>query len=104
MREVPGTKQIHYGIYDDEREWEVANHGKPTAASLHVDDCIYGSNLNGIKYFMNEMNEQKYAKARREPLGKSIIRNYTFPEAVKENNFRYGLHTSGGRKLRIIKN
>jgi len=41
------------------------------------------------------MNEQRYIKAKREPLGKSIIRNYIFPDAVKENNFKYGLKTSG---------
>ena len=66
---------------------------------MHVDDCIFGTNLNGINYFRNEMNEQKYAKAKREPLGKSIIRNYIFPERIKENTFKFGLHTGDSKFL-----
>jgi hypothetical protein len=58
-----------------------------------MTDCIYGNNLNGVKYFMNQMNEQIYAKNKREPLGKSIIRNYNFPDLIKEENFRFGLNS-----------
>jgi hypothetical protein len=97
-RDEPGIKQIHRGIYDDPKEWDHIKHGKPTSESLHVNDCIYGTNLNGIKYFMNEMKEQKYAKAKREPLGKSIMRNYNFPEIVKDDKFKFGLHTFDSNK------
>lgn len=48
------------------------------------------------------MNEQKYAQAKREPLGKSLIRNYKFPEEVKKDEFKFGLHTSGSKYLNII--
>ena len=49
------------------------------------------------------MNEQKYAKAKREPLGKSIMRNYSFPDSVKEDNFKFGINTGGGNiKNKII--
>jgi hypothetical protein len=89
------VKQIHYGLYDDEKDWEEKIHGVTTAQSMHVNDCIYGSNLNGIKYFMNEMNEQKYKQAKREPLGKSLIRNYKFPDVVKDDEFKFGLKSIG---------
>lgn len=43
------------------------------------------------------MQEQKYFRCQREPLGKSIMRNYKFPELVKDNNFRFGVETTGGK-------
>ena len=48
------------------------------------------------------MREQKYAKAKREPLGKSIMRNYIFPDSVKEENFRYGVDTNGGKLINFF--
>jgi hypothetical protein len=42
------------------------------------------------------MQEQKYARCQREPLGKSIMRNYKFPESVREDKFRFGVETTGG--------
>jgi len=96
MREIPGAKQIHPGIYDDSKDYETYIHGVKTAASDHVTDCIFGTNLNGIKYFINEMQEQKYARCQREPLGKSIMRNYNLPEITKDEKFRFGVDTIGG--------
>jgi hypothetical protein len=52
------------------------------------------------------MQEQKYARCQREPLGKSIMRNYKFPEVVRDNRFRFGVETIGGiifLKNQIIK-
>jgi hypothetical protein len=70
-------------------------HGVKTLESDHVDDCIKGNNLSGIKHFLNKINEDKYARNQREPLGKSIIRNYDFPQAVKNEEFKFGIPTSG---------
>lgn len=70
-------------------------HGVKTKASEHVDNCIKGSDLSGINYFMNNMKEQKYARNQREPLGKSIMRNYEFPEKVKDDSFKFGVPTNG---------
>lgn len=94
-KEFPGRKQIHYGIYDDPKDYEEYLHGVKTLDSDHVNDCIKGRNLSGINYFVNSIKESKYAKNQREPLGKSIIRNYEFPEKYKENEFRFGIPTSG---------
>ena len=44
---------------------------------------------------MNNIQEQKYARNNREPLGKSIMRNYEFPEKVKEDTFKFGIPTAG---------
>ena len=49
----------------------------------------------GINHFINNIQENKYAKNQREPLGQSIIRNYKFPEKVKEEEFKFGIPTTG---------
>jgi hypothetical protein len=48
-----------------------------------------------VNYYLNEIKENKYSRMQREPLGKSIIRNYEFPEKVKEDNFRFGAPNTG---------
>lgn len=95
IREIPGMKQIHRGIFDDPRDYEDFVHGNKTLSSLHVPDCIKGSDLSGNKYFMNSLAEQLYATSKREPLGKGLMRNYLFPEEVKKDEFRFGIPTTG---------
>ena len=90
-----GVKQLHYGIYDDPKDYENLVHVIKTLESDHVPDCIKGLNLDGNKYFMNQLNESNYASNKREPLGKSIVRNYNFPEEVKNPGFRFGVPTKG---------
>ena len=90
-----GVKQLHPGIYDDPKDYENLVHGVKTMNSDHVPDCIKGANIDGNKFFMNQLAESHYASSKREPLGKSIVRNYKFPEQVKENNFRFGIPTTG---------
>jgi hypothetical protein len=51
--------------------------------------------MSGVNYFLNKIKEDKYARNQREPLGQSIIRNYKFPEVVKEDNFKFGIPTTG---------
>ena len=36
---------------------------------------------------MNQLAESHYASSKREPLGKSIVRNYKFSEVVKKDFF-----------------
>lgn len=96
LREKPGKKQLHPGIYEDAREYEQMVHGVKTLKSEHVKDCINSSNFDGIKYFMNNIQEQKYKRTQREPLGKSLVRNYEFPEKFKKDTFAFGVPTTGG--------
>ena len=98
-RELIGTKQIHYGIYDDSRDYEKKIHGMKTLGSDHVDDCIKGNNLKGINHFMNDLKEQKYASSKREPLGKGLQRDYVFLDKYKKEDFRFGVPTNGCKKL-----
>ena len=97
LREIPGQKQLHYGIYNDPRDHENLIHGQKTANSYHTSDCIYGTNLSGVKYFMNEMKEKQYVKSQKEPLGKTMQRNYLFPQEVKSNAFKFGVPTQGSK-------
>lgn len=90
-----GIKQLHYGIYDDPKDYENLVNGVPTKASEHVTDCIKGKNIGGINYFIEEIKEAKYASHNREPLGSSIKRNYEFPQEVKKQEFKFGVPTTG---------
>ena len=95
LRQRVGVRQLHPGIYDDPRDYENLVHGVSTKSSDHVPDVIKGQNMDGNKYFMNQLAESHYASSKREPLGKSIVRNYQFPETVKSNGFKFGLPTTG---------
>ena len=98
-KEIVGKKQIHYGIYDDPKDFETFIHGAKTKHSEHVNDCIKGDNLSGINHFINQIKEQKYASSRREPLGQGIQRNYVFPNKTKDEEFRFGVPTVGCKFL-----
>lgn len=44
---------------------------------------------------MNQLKEKHYSSAKREPLGKSLQRNYIFPETVKQDGLKFGVPTTG---------
>ena len=95
IRQRVGVKQIHPGIYDDPKDYENMVHGITTKSSDHVPDLIKGLNMDGNNYFMNQLAESNYSSNKREPLGKSIVRNYKFPDTVKKEEFKFGLPTTG---------
>ena len=94
-RQRVGVKQLHPGIYDDDKFYEELTHGMKSKPSDHVPDCIKGANIDGNKFFMNQLAESHYASSKREPLGKSLVRDYQFPEEVKDEKFRFGVPTKG---------
>ena len=94
-REKPGVKQLHYGVFNDDKGYENIVHGVKTLDSDHVNDCIKGRNLSGINNFVNNIKEDKYSSHQREPLGKSIRRHYEFPNQVNEEKFKFGVETVG---------
>ena len=92
-RQRVGVKQLHYGIYDDPKDYEDLVHGVPTKSSLHVDDCIKGTNLSGNQIFMNQLKEDKfYASHKREPLGAGLQRDYIFPDQCSNPDFKFIQH------------
>lgn len=95
VREIPGKKQLHRGIFDDPKDYEELIHGVKTKYGDHVPDCIKVRDYSGTKYFLNQLQENKYASSRREPLGKGIMRNYKFPEEVSKEDFKFGIPTTG---------
>ncbi len=90
-----GVKQLHPGIYSDPKFYEDLTHGMKSRPSDHVPDCIKGANIDGNKFFMNQLAESHYASKKREPLGKSLKRDYIFPEEVKNEQFKFGIPTRG---------
>ena len=97
LRDIPGKKELHYGIYNDPKDHENLTHGQKSANSDHTNDCIYGTNPNGAKYYMNEMKEKQYQRSQKEPLGKTMQRNYEFPNVVKSEEFKFGVPTQGSK-------
>jgi hypothetical protein len=95
IRQIPGVRQYHRGVYEDPRDYEKLVHGVKTLESDHVPDCIKNPSLSGTKHFLNELNEKKYQRTWREPLGKGILRNYKFPDEVKKDSFKFGIPTTG---------
>ena len=41
------------------------------------------------------MKEKNYLRNKKEPLGKTIPRNYIFPEEIKNEEFKFGVPTQG---------
>ncbi|CAG9310738.1 unnamed protein product [Blepharisma stoltei] len=93
FNEEPGAKQIHYGIADDPLPPTNFTYGKKTHSSDHVHDVIKPNTLQGLTEFANKLKEDKYASSKREPLGKSMLRNYQMPSAVNDPNFKFGVKT-----------
>lgn len=95
-KEKVGVKQLHYGIYDDDKSYEQYIHGIKTLSSDHVDDCIKNKNDNGVNHFVNVIKENKYSSNQREPLGRGLQRKYVFPDKITNNGgFRFGVPTTG---------
>ena len=101
-KEIIGRKQLHHGVYDDNKDYEEYIHGIKTKGSDHVSDCIKGSNQNGIGYFLNKIQEQKYSSFKRETLGNSIQRNYIFTDSLTQSDFKFGVLTTGCKIKYII--
>lgn len=47
----------------------------------------------GVTGFINELKETKYASQQKEPLGKSLSRNYNLPNVCADPTFQYGKPT-----------
>ena len=94
-KEQIGVKQIHYGIYDDDKSYENYVHGIKTLGSDHVIDCITNKKDSGVNHFINVIKESKYSSSQREPLGKGLQRNYVFPDKTVTEGFRFGIPTNG---------
>ena len=58
----------------------------------------------GIEHFLNKIKEDNYKRIRREPLGKSLNRDYVFPEAVGKENFKFGFPSIKCIDLNYISN
>ena len=89
----PGVKQTHFGLVDVPLPPPSHIYGKKTYESDHVNEVIRQQNLQGFNEFANEMKEKRYASTRREPLGETISRDYTYPVAVTQGDFKFGVPT-----------
>ena len=80
----PGQIQVHPGLQDlKQNVGEGHAYGRPKFLSDHVNETIRAQNLVGLADKFNDIREGAYASQKREPLGKSITRNYNWPEAAE---------------------
>ena len=89
----PGVKQTHFGLVDVPLPPPSHIYGKKTYESDHVNEIIRQQNFQGFTEFSNEIKEQRYASARREPLGQTLTRNYAYPATVTQGDFKFGVPT-----------
>ena len=89
----PGVKQVHYGLVGAPLPPPSHIYGKKTYESDHVNEVIRQQNLQGFSEFANDIKEQKYASSQREPLGQTISRDYAYPAAVTQTDFKFGVPT-----------
>ena len=50
------------------------------------------------------MKEKQYKRGRREPLGKTMERNYLFPPETQSDGFKFGVPTRGSKQHFIFPN
>ena len=80
----PGQIQVHPGLHDDKQNVPSGHaYGRPQYISDHVDVVIKSQNLRGLADKFNDTMESKYDSVKREPLGKSMSREYSWPEAAE---------------------
>jgi hypothetical protein len=51
----------------------------------------------GVTGFINDLKESKYASQQKEPVGKSLSRDYKLPEVCADQNFKYGKPTDANQ-------
>jgi hypothetical protein len=61
--------------------------------SDHVNETIRAQDLAGMADKFNDAMEARYDSMKREPLGKSISRNYKWPTEAHEGKATFGLPT-----------
>jgi len=84
---------MHYGIAEDPKRAENFVYGKKSLESDHVHQTIKYPAMSKLTEYANDLNEAKYASHKREPLGKPMPRNYVYPQAVTQEDFKFGAKT-----------
>lgn len=83
---------MHPGLQEDRKEVDYKHaFGRPQYSSDHVDTVIKSQNLVGLADKFNDTLEAQYKSNKNEPLGKSMTRNYVWPEAAQDGNAVFGL-------------
>jgi hypothetical protein len=98
----PGVKQKHYGLVGDPTPDEKFSFGKKTYESEHVSNVIKAQNMAGLADYNNDLKEGKYQSHQREPLGKSYIRGYNYPDQIKNTEFEFGVATGASENAKDV--
>ena len=76
---------MHPGLHENAENMDRNRaFGKMNLDSDHVDSVIKAQNLNGLADKFNDIKEGKYASNAREPLGKSYVRGYKWPNNLSD--------------------
>eukprot|EP00331_Platyophrya_macrostoma_P007777 CAMPEP_0176430524 /NCGR_PEP_ID=MMETSP0127-20121128/14302_1 /TAXON_ID=938130 /ORGANISM="Platyophrya macrostoma, Strain WH" /LENGTH=419 /DNA_ID=CAMNT_0017812425 /DNA_START=6 /DNA_END=1265 /DNA_ORIENTATION=+ len=77
-------------------------YGIKTKGSIHVDDVLVNKGDQGVKKFMKDLREDKYASHTREPLGRGYNRGHEFPPIVNNKDFRFGVSTKASESTKEV--
>jgi len=81
----PGQIMVHPGFQQDRKPIDYhKSFGKQTHFSEAVGQIVKAQNLNGLADKFNDIKEGKYVSQVREPLGKSFVRGYNWPNNLSD--------------------
>jgi len=102
FKNAAGQTITHYGKVDDTLPEPTFTYGLGTAGSDHVPQVLTDKQLEGVKGYMRDLREEKYAKNIKEPLGKTVDRNYNWPQQTQQGNFQFGVPTRGSESAKDV--
>eukprot|EP00288_Rhodomonas_lens_P013664 CAMPEP_0177700142 /NCGR_PEP_ID=MMETSP0484_2-20121128/5944_1 /TAXON_ID=354590 /ORGANISM="Rhodomonas lens, Strain RHODO" /LENGTH=428 /DNA_ID=CAMNT_0019211337 /DNA_START=47 /DNA_END=1333 /DNA_ORIENTATION=+ len=100
----PGKRIQHWGTENDGLPRpEEFTYGVKGAKDMGVGDTLGGHlEPSTMQAYQQMRAEMVYDSSKKEPLGRSIGRNYNYPEAIKNDpNFRFGVMGSGDKEPAI---
>ena len=89
--------QQHYGLVGAPQPNQAHVYGVVTEKSEGAGKIIRAGEKDRIGNYINEIKESKYDSLKREPLAKTITRNYNYPEQAKQEEFKFGLPTEDNK-------
>eukprot|EP00744_Colponema_vietnamica_P004533 GILI01006748.1.p1 GENE.GILI01006748.1~~GILI01006748.1.p1 ORF type:complete len:449 (+),score=65.06 GILI01006748.1:52-1347(+) len=90
----PGMKIRHRGLVNDPAPDTNAVYGRKTGVGEHVSDVFAVQRASQLQEYLRQRKESIYQSTKREPLGKAFTRNYSLPEEVKSEDFKYGVKSN----------
>lgn len=94
FKEQCGVTIVHPGLVGQQLPPTTFPYGVPTQKSEGANSILRAGYKEGVGSFVQDLQERdKYDSLKREPLARTIDRQYRFPEQTNKEEFRFGLAT-----------